>query len=325
MPLPFGALAHPCVVVPLIGEVRDDRRGSRRDLGREGEWVGLLHPKTAAARDRELVGVAGPPATHLCGPDAGLSEAVSGSCPSHQPLRSPTSDTAVAFGAHTAKCTPSSRALRAQPVVEPEVTAFVEQVQVVGRHDCHRRRPPPGSSGDTTSAGGSVSISSNRYALRRAEVVRRVTHPAGSAVRSRATGRPASPSTIAASERAEPRATRGEHGVRLELATGGFTQLAGRAQCLDEAQPAVAARARPTTRRTLRGRVCRAATRARGTCRPGASVRHFELEDPHTEDRVRARARRFVVGRPVPRFSPTIVGAVSGRGDAHGRPLLLGG
>ena len=68
----------------------------------------------------------------------GTSSRIGCTRPSH-PLKSPTTLTRSAFGAHTAKCTPvvgaEADAVRAELLERPVVRAFAEQMQIeVGEH-----------------------------------------------------------------------------------------------------------------------------------------------------------------------------------------------
>ena len=102
---------------------------------RSAQRVGLEADHAVGAADRELVGVA-------CGglgdeqlPDAGGAErCASGERASFQPLKSPTTLTARAFGAHTANAVPvgpvDRARMRAERVPQPLVAALADQVQV---------------------------------------------------------------------------------------------------------------------------------------------------------------------------------------------------
>ena len=102
---------QPVVVRPRVARAVDDRRGGGRLLGAERERVGLETRDAVGAVDRELVGMA-------------LARMRGDACPDprrllrledvrHPRPRSssrPRTDTARAFGAHTAKRTPASSA-----------------------------------------------------------------------------------------------------------------------------------------------------------------------------------------------------------------------
>ena len=125
---------HPARVVPVVVELPHDRGRARRRLGVKGERIGLV----------DLLAVGALRSTYLYWPLARRRARTPPRCPTRragesvsragfQPFQSPITYTLRALGAHTAKCVPPSSACALQVVVQPQVRAFVEQVQVVVR------------------------------------------------------------------------------------------------------------------------------------------------------------------------------------------------
>ncbi len=105
------SLVHPVGVVPVVVVAAPHHRaGGRRQLGAARKRVGLVEQRAVARADAELV-VSGPVEPH--GPAAPRcrvpSERACAGCASpRQSLKSPTTDTADALGAHTAKRAPAA-------------------------------------------------------------------------------------------------------------------------------------------------------------------------------------------------------------------------
>ena len=129
---------HPCGVAPgVVGERPDDGRGLGRDFGEEAVGIALILLGRHRARARNIC---------IALPRAIPGMKISQMPPSRrrmgwrvrsQPLKSPVTLTTSAFGAHTAKRTPStpshSHQVRAQRAIAFVVGAFAVQVQLEGR------------------------------------------------------------------------------------------------------------------------------------------------------------------------------------------------
>ena len=105
-----GALGHPGVVGPRVGRgIPHARRGLRPDLHGEGERIGLEAQRAVAAEDLELVELARADAGARRAPTRRRRPSSASACrrPS-QRSKSPTIRTLRAFGAQTAKLTPST-------------------------------------------------------------------------------------------------------------------------------------------------------------------------------------------------------------------------
>ena len=119
---------------PLVRRLEDDRRRARRHLGRARDRVGLQAHDAVGAAELELVGGPRLDARDEELPDAGRPERAHRVRAPSQTLKSPTTPTARADGAHTANAVPAtpSTSRTCAPSTSPSslVAALADQVQV---------------------------------------------------------------------------------------------------------------------------------------------------------------------------------------------------
>jgi hypothetical protein len=133
-----GAGRHPLAVAPLVAGVVHHRRGGRRDLGGEGQRVGLVPPAAVPAEDAELVAGARLDAGHEQLPHPGAAEHAHRVRPARPAVEVAGDPQALGRGRPDREAGPGDRAGRgvvvadvgAQDVPEPLVAALADQVQV---------------------------------------------------------------------------------------------------------------------------------------------------------------------------------------------------
>ncbi len=138
LPAPF----HPRAVSPGIVQVPDDGGGPGRHLGAEGEGVGLVHPVAAEAGGyMVLVGAALLRPRDQSLPDPRASPGAEGMAFLVPPVEVAHHADALSVGGPHGKVRPLPRArphrMRAQLLIQAEVGALVEEVEVLIAEEGH--------------------------------------------------------------------------------------------------------------------------------------------------------------------------------------------
>ena len=126
-----AAFLHPLRIAPFVVEVPDDRGGPRRRLRVDGERIRLVHPIAALPFDVELVlrALSDPLDESL--PDAGLAARRQGVLVLVPGV--PVADHVhhLRVGGPDGELGPARLQMRAQVLIQPEMGAFVEEVEIV--------------------------------------------------------------------------------------------------------------------------------------------------------------------------------------------------